>query len=694
MQIPELHIDFETRSRVNLIKEGAYNYAVHPSTSLICLSYGFGDDKPTSWNPLSGEPFPQVIIDHIKAGHDRSIHAHNAAFERVIFWYVVCPDYDVPEPPLEMFYCTMAQARARALPGGLDDLGACLGLRTQKDRRGKELIKLLSIPGPPDLDTGVFNMDPDLLEEMYRYCDTDVIVERTAAKMTPPLTDEEWQDYIVNERINDRGLKVDREFAEAAIKYADAEVYEISVELNRITNGQIDSPRQFARHKEWMEIYMDGDDDIRKAMTRVTTDRQTREETRKITLDKTARADILKLETMSPGRIAPICLEFVQLLEDAGRSSISKYKAMCLRSDPDDDRVRGAFSFAGAGQTLRASSQGLQVHNFTRDCSKEPEVLRASLMAHTPIAEGEVMNTLASMLRPSLIAHEGYSYVCSDWAGIEARVLPWLTDSAGGRKMLKVFKDVDENPARPDVYMVAASGIYNVPADAITKPERQIGKVTVLSMGYQGGVKAFQSMARNYGVHIEDSEADKIKKAWRASNPWAVDYWADLDFAATNAVSNPGKSYKVGFVTYMCPENMQALYCMLPSGQVLSYPKPRIETVEGRWGFQDRLTAVKAGWKPKRGETEWGRVQLYGGLLAENNTQAVSASILKRGLRMMDELDWPIVGHVHDEILLEVLDAEVGDAWGTLEDVMKDVPLWAPGLPLEVELWHGKRYKK
>ena len=590
--------------------------------------------------------------------------------------------------PIDAWYCTAAQARARALPGGLDDLGRCLGLPTQKDRRGKELIRLLSIPHTNKAGDSVFNYDEDLLKEMYAYCVTDVEVERLAAKASHPLSDNEYAVWLANEQVNDAGLKVDVEFAEAAAAYAEQELDEISGKLSRITNGVITAPKQFARLKAYVEPLALKDEDIRKAITREVTDRRTGETTTKTTLDRDARNKLLDLERQDPGRIHPDFVEMVELLDAAGRSSVSKFEAMSRRAD-HDQRVRGAYIFGGAGQTGRFSAAGLQVHNFPRKTAKHFDAIREQIMQGERI--DDVMTVLASMLRGAIVADDGHTFVCGDWSGIESRVLPWLTADAD--EVLQVFRDMDTDPSLPDNYMRAASDIYSKPAAKINKDERAVGKVVVLACGYQGGVGAFNSMARAYQVVMTDEQAKDVIYAWRRANPWATRFWDELNDAVIDVVQNPGSIETVGRVSFMCGK-AGLLTMGLPSGRVLCYPQARCELIETERGDQWEVSAIKATWRPKQGDTEWPRIRLYGGLLAENATQAAAADILREALVELTELDWPVVGHTHDELLLEVEDDEVAEATEQLRRAMMTAPSWADGLPLNCEIWNGERYRK
>jgi len=665
-----LHFDYETRSRVDLLTQGVYNYAMDESTQAHCVGWAFNDEDVAMWTP--GDKFPDRIKDHWHKGEDRSNHAHNAAFERLITWYVMCPELDLPEPPLASFYCTATQARRRALPGGLDKLGKALKLDMQKSLAGKQLIRKLCIPwlnGKIDFENGEFNEDPELLRQFYEYCAIDVEVERAAAQMSPPLTDEEFADYIVAEKINDRGLLIDFELAEAAAEYAAEETDAIGEELDRLTDGEITRPRQFQRLKDYFAPLMEEDDVLRKMMTRYKTDRKTKETTKKITLDKTARANIMGSDHEFDPEVRPL----VSLIDEAGRSSTSKFTAMCMRADAEDVRVRGAYMCNGAVQTGRFSSVGLQVHNFTRDCAEDPEATRELILSGTPL--NNVMDTLASMLRPAIMADVGKTFVCGDWSSIEAVVLPWLADAEA---RLDEWREVFADPNAPDMYERTAA--------SMGMGDRQLGKVAELSLGYQGGVKAFQSMALNYKVHVEDAVADRVKKKWRAANKWASSFWYSAEAAAKKAVKYPGHAYKAKKLYYVYDEDWDVLWCILPSGKSLAYPRPRLK--------DDTLTCIKANWSPAAGETKWPRVDLYGGLLCENATQAVSAEILLCGMHRMEDYDWPVVGHTHDELLAEVDDEDVDECVAHMNWVMKTPTAWSGNLPLNCKVWTGPRYKK
>jgi len=631
-----LWIDFETRSRVDLGSKGVYNYAQDMSTEVLCMSYAFDDGDVQTWT--SG-PLPDFT--------GCTIYAHNAAFERLIFWYVLQQNY-----PLESFYCTATQARANCAPGGLEDVGRFASASMKKDRRGAQLIRLLSVPQAD----GTFREDADLLAEMIRYCETDVKVMREISKAMRPLSADELADYHVNEKINDRGVLVDVPLAKAAMRYAHDELVEIEDRVAELTGGEITSVRS-PKMREWVLARVG--EQAKKLMW----------VGEKYSIDKTVRANLLAME--NPDEIPPAVAEVIQCADDLWASSVAKFSRMADLADDEDQRVRGAFVFAGGAATGRASSYGLQVHNFTRKCAAEPDAVRTSMVrGHNivPAYGKRVTDVLRGMLRPALIPAKGKHFVVADWSAIEGRVNPWLASSPAGEAKLDVFR------AKLDPYKVNAAATYSVPYEEVTGEQRQVGKVQELALGFAGGVGAFAAMGRAYGVHIGEAQARRIVDAWRRANPWSVPFWQDLEEAYTRAMRNKGHEFTAGRVTYLY--DGQHLWYALPSGRVLCYPYARLES--------DGVTYAKASWKPAADAKEWPRARLWKGLACENITQATANDILRNALRELDD----VVLHVHDEIVIET------DQPIDLERIMGTPPAWAEGLPLAAEVKTMTRYGK
>jgi DNA polymerase len=639
-----LWVDFETRSACDLKVAGVYNYAQDNSTSVLCMSYAFEDEAVQTWLPT--KPIPRAIRNYTGM-----IYAHNAAFERLIFWYVLQINFD-----LEQFYCTATQARANCAPGSLEDVGRFAGASMKKDHRGAQLIRLMCIPP--------FREDPDLMAEMIQYCEQDVRAMRSISKALRPLSADELADYHVNERINDRGVLVDVPLCQAAIKFASDELVEIEQIVAEVTEGEITSVRS-PKMRQWvidrvgpqalklMETYKDGE--------------------KKYSIDKTVRANLLAME--NPDEIPPAVAEVIQCADDLWASSVAKFSRLASLADVEDNRVRGAFVFAGGSATGRASSYGAQVHNFTRKCAKSPEDVRTAMVrGHSIVPQfgKRVTDVLKGMLRPALISAKGKSLVVADWSSIEARATPWLSNCPAGERKLAIFAQGE------DVYKVNASATFGVTVDQVTGEQRQIGKVQELACGFAGGVGAFAAMGRAYGVHLPESDAKRMVDAWRRANPWSVPYWQDLEEAYTRAMRNKGHEFSVGRVTYLY--DGQHLWYALPSGRVLCYPFAKLEA--------DGVTYAKAAWKPAADAKEWPRARLWKGLACENITQATANDLLRHALRQLDD----VVLHVHDEIVLETDRPE--EMAVRLEEVMCTPPEWAKGLPLGAEVAIMSRYGK
>jgi len=660
-----LWIDFETRSRCDLTKHGVYNYAQDASTEVLCMSYAFDDEDVVTWLP--SQPFPEKV-----KSYKGQIYAHNAAFERLIFWYVLQQNYT-----LEQFYCTATQARANCAPGSLEDVGRFAGASMKKSHRGAQLIRLLSIPQAD----GTFRQDPALMAEMIDYCEQDVRAMRSISKALRPLSIQEVEDYHVNERINDRGVLVDVPLCDAAIKFAAVEREEIDKIVEELTRPE-DEPTKpglasvrSPKMREWvlkrvgpqalklMESYKDGE--------------------KKYSIDKTVRANLLALARENADEVPPIVAEVIQCADDLWASSVAKFSRLASLADVEDNRVRGAFVFAGGSATGRASSYGAQVHNFTRRCAEFPEDVRTAMVrGHSIVPQfgKRVTDVLKGMLRPALIPAKGKSLVVADWSSIEARANPWLSNCPAGERKLDDFR------RGLDAYIVNAAATFRRPYEEILaeyeatekSDMRQIGKVQELACGFGGSIGAFAAMGRVYGVHLPESDAKRMVDAWRRANPWSVPYWQALEEAYTRAMRNKGHEFSVGRVTYLF--DGQHLWYALPSGRVLCYPFAKLEA--------DGVTYAKAAWKPAADATEWPRARLWKGLACENITQATANDLLRHALRQLDD----VVLHVHDEIVLETDRPE--EMAERLEKVMCTPPEWAKGLPLGAEVAIMSRYGK
>lgn len=683
-----LWIDLESRSRCDLETAGVYNYAADPSTEIVICSYAVNMGPVKRWTIFDGEDIP-AELERLLEDELVEIRAHNAAFERLMLKH--CWKIDI-EPIA--FHCTAFQARSCSLPGSLADMGRALTADLKKDPRGWQLIRLLSIPR----EDGSFNEDPKLYAEFGDYCDRDVVAMRAASLMLPSLSTDARRMWAANELVNDAGMPIDSELCRLAIHYAQAERDAAQKRVVTLTDGALGR----ARGKNLTEWVHERLPEKAARLMRVVKRRAitnykgtaagdpklganrllhlTGEEYATKTLDKETRAAIFAMAEETPEDFDDDVMAVMGANDAVTSTSVYKFQRM-LETASSDGRLRGAFIPGGASGTGRFSSHAAQLHNFPRKCAEAPEAVKA-VMARRESLNGPVLEILKSMLRPTIGARDGYLIVRADWNAIEARALPWLTGRASAVLYLDAFRD----PTR-DIYIEQARlcGLGE---------NRQAGKVVVLAFGYGGGVGALAIMSKAYAVRIEGSP-QAIVDAWRRANRWAVEWWSELDRAARAALTSPSPAwFPAGRVAFRHedwgkdPEgnDQRTLTMLLPSGRMIYYPYARLD--------EEGISYLKAAWKPRAGAEEWPRARLWGGLLAENATQATCADLLREALVRAVEAGIPVIGHVHDEIVAEAPAAEAPAIGLLLKEIMLTLPDWAAGLPLAVEVDISPRYRK
>lgn len=665
--------DFETYSEVNIKDVGAVAYARHPSTRPVCMAYAVNAGPVEAWE--AGQPIPPALLTNF---YDSAMFvAHNAIFDRNV-WNNCEPFKHRPLRPSRVL-CSMAQAEGSSLPGALGLAAEALRAPHKKNKDGKKLMNKFCSPGGEGT--------PEEWARFVQYCKDDVAAMREVWLRSRRLTANEWTEYHASEVINDNGLLVDVDFARKATELAEFCAVRAHVRLVDITGDLGMTAKTYLRHQGWLR------ERLSPAQISLITD-----EEGKISVDKDSRRKLIEHADMSQE-----CADFVQALDEAGGAAASKYVRIANMAGPDN-RIRGSYVFNGAGQTGRFSSRGIQMHNIIRAPLKEGEPTAACdaidvIMAkHPPEAVALLEETykmpapdvLARLIRPTVIAPEGKQLVWGDYSAIEARVLPWLSGSKGGEAKLDLFR------RNEDVYKRAYADMYGIKVEDVIKPQRAIGKVVELALGYQGGWRALRKMARDYGLDFEEGPARDLVNRWRAANPWAVRFWADLNDAAKECIDSPGVRIQVGRLSYVYQTKLMGgtLVCILPSGRVLCYPRARIDTEQDDEGRNYRdVTYMKFD------KTKGYRNGLYGGLLAENATQAAAGCLLRGKLVELVEAtqqsaDAKVVGHTHDEIMLEVPN-EAAPAWiETLKQTTERNPPWADGLPLKVEVEHGPFWTK
>ena len=655
-------IDFETRSAVDLRKIGVHRYAEDASTAPWCMAYAFDDEPVQLWK--LGDPLPQDLADHVAAGG--LVEAHNAAFELSV-WNLLCvPRYGWPPLSIAQCRCTMAMAANLALPRALGNLAPVLGLATNKDKEGTALMLRMARPRKTLEDgTHVWWDTTDKRERLYAYCKTDVEVERLASKAMRALSEKEQKVWELDQEINNRGIGIDLAAVRGGIRVAQQTAARINEAIAEVTDYEVLTYTAAAALTAWLKKETGRDID---------------------SIDKASMRDMLASEGLTPK-----ARRALELRREGARSSVAKLQAM-LDGASADGRARGTLQYYGA-DTGRWSGRRIQPQNVPRGSGllkpEDADAVAADLAsgdaAFVSAVWGPPMTVLSDSLRSMLVAAPGKRFIASDLAQIEARMLAWLANEWG---VVEAFRAYDAGTG-PDLYKVTAAGIYHVhrPED-VTKDQRQIGKVAALALGYGGGVGAFTKMAAGYGTEVSDEEADEIKNAWRAANAKIVQLWKDLERCATDAVKHRNTVFTVGTGKIAFRYSEGYLRCRLPSGHVLSYPNPRLEDKETKFGMRTCLVYdAKDQYTNK-----WGPVQLWGGLIAENATQATSRDVLVDGMFRLEAAGYPVVMHVHDEVVTEV--PEGFGSVAEVEHLLGQSPEWAPDLPVTSSGWEGRRYRK
>jgi DNA polymerase bacteriophage-type len=696
-----VHADFETRSLIDLKKRGLDVYANHASTEPLCLAFAFDDEAPelrvpAQFSPRSGHV--AHLLDHVASGG--IFYAHNAQFEYTIWNRVCVPRYGWPPLKLEQMRCTMAMALAMGFPGKLEELMSALRLDERKDMAGHRVMQQVSRPRkkpaedcPHCRGEGIFFgdvcscvvwwEDAGKLETLYAYCVQDVVSERAAHRHLRELSDYEQRVWVVDQKINHRGVAFDREAAVAALEVVDDERQRLNERVFDLTGGAVATCTNAKAITAWLND-------------------------QGVSTDSVAKAEVIAL--LEDDDLPANAKAVLQLRQEAGKSSLAKLdKALAVLGAGDRLRFTKQYHSATTG---RWGGRGVQLDNLVRPPKwmKAPElqdeVLR-NLVKHraaqyVDMMYGAPMDVLTYCIRAFFIASRGKNLIAPDFSNIEGRVIALL---AGEEWKLDAFREADDGLG-PEVYVLTYARCFNVPVEQVDDYMRQIGKVCELALGFGGGVGAFQAMARVYNVKIEDAQADVAKNLWREQHPNVVKWWYALEKAAINAVMT-GNQFEAGAegvaIKFRYLDNH--LWARLPSGRVLCYPFAEVRTLPAPWGQEKETLTFMAvpGDDPKaRSRTvydasnsnRWMRHKTYGGSLAENFVQAASRDLLADALVRLEDRGFETVMHVHDEAVIEV-DADAPDSvQAAIERLMCQLPPWAAGLPLHSKAWRGSRYRK
>lgn len=631
-------IDFETRSAVDLRKTGVYKYAADPSTDIWCMAYKAPwSDDVLVWQP--GDERDTYLEDWIMAGG--LLSAWNANFERTIWNEIMVSRYQWPETRIKQWRCTMAQASAMGLPRALGQAAAVLGVEEQKDKTGAALMLRMARPRKVNADGSYTWWDTkDKVEQLIQYCRQDVKTELSVAEVLNEMPDSERRLYQLDQRINDRGVKVDRDLIERVSKLANSASENIDAEIKRLTNGQVKAATNAMDLTAWLRGY----------------------ELNVTSVDKQTVARMLSIDGLHP-----IIKQVLKLRQDGAKSSTAKYDAMLNAADADD-RMRGLLMYHGAA-TGRWSGKLVQPQNFPRPQKKQDELdaIIAKLKADEDVSEHGAGTVIASdLLRSMLIAEDGHRLMFADYSAIEARVLAWM---AGQDDLVETFRKGG------DVYKDMASAIYNVDVAQVTDNQRQIGKMASLGCGFGMGGKRFAEQCASMGIKVDEDEAKRIVAVYREKNNRIAQYWRDIEQDFVDMVKQAGRVGTVGLA--------------LPSGRSLTYHNPRIIQRETPWGAMRDTAQVDTLNSVTR---QWVSQIIWGGLLTENVVQATARDLMATAMMALEVKGYNVILSVHDEII-----CEVPDNFGSLDemiDIMTRVPAWAQGCPINAEGKEGKRYRK
>jgi DNA polymerase bacteriophage-type len=694
--------DFETRCKVP-IKWGSYRYAIAAEPVLLSYAIGTGPVQLVDRGgaTLSYADIPEDLRQAFDVG--QMFCAWNTTFDRAI-WNFALADSPLLAPA--QVVDARATALAHNLPDDLENASRRLG-GPGKQKDGKTLIALFC-----GSEAVMAVAEPEKWQRFCSYAGQDVEELRRVFKaMLPALTGYDWATYQANEVVNDNGAGVDLEFCRQAARLAAEESVRIGYRLSELTGGAITSISQHERLARYIHNRLPSAE-ARAMMSTVFKEEADDEdddrlvEKVKLTVQRGVverLLDLLRAEKCADATL----MEILELREFGASAAPKKFQA--ILDQHIDGRLFGQFTFNGGGQTGRFSGRGVQLQNLTRttlgaDPSddygfwEEPTVALitggcslAELAAH---GNREVpARKLALTIRPAFIAKGNRTLVKADYKQIEARVLPWLSKSAGGDRLLESFRQSDRDPSAPDLYRVTAAGMAGITPWEVSKEGRQTGKVAVLACGFGGGRNALHSMAANYRMHFSDLEAQNIVNAWRAANPWAPTFWGrhnkDASYglfgAAKTAIANPGAPVAAGRVTFVfVPARRNGmLICILPSGRPLIYPSCRMRDYDITDKVTGKVLETRHGLTFRRAR---GVIALYGGRFAENITQAAAADLLREAIVRLVEQGLMVVSHSHDEIVVECDRSDVARVKAAMREAMVFDRPWAEGLPLAVDM--------
>ena len=642
-----LSIDIETYSDVQLPKTGVYRYCESDNFEILLFAYSI-DSQPVQVVDLAcGETIPEEIIAALE--DDTVIKwAFNAAFERIcLSRFLGYPTGTYLSP--ESWRCSMIWAATMGLPLSLEGVGAVLGLEKQKLTEGKDLIKYFCQPCTATKSNGGRTRNrpfhaPDKWEAFKRYnirdVETEIGIQHKLRKF--PVPDEVWEEYHIDQEINDRGVRLDMELVQQAIAMDTRSREELTSAMKDMT--ALENPNSVQQMKQWL------------LNNGIETD----------SLDKKAVAELLK---DAPDNLADV----LTLRQQLAKSSVRKYQAM-EKTVCSDGRARGMFQFYGANRTGRFSGRNIQLQNLPQnhlpDLSEARSLVRSGDFDGVELLYEDVPDTLSQLIRTAFIPRENALFYVADFSAIEARVIAWY---AGESWRQQVFEKGG------DIYCASASQMFKVPVEkhGINGHLRQKGKIAELALGYGGSIGALKAMGA-LDMGLSEDELPALVDAWRQANPRIVEFWWAVDRAVMEAVKYKHTTTDYG-LTFSCKSG--TLFITLPSGRKLAYVKPKIGT--NKFGGSC-ITYEGVG-----GTKKWERLDSYGPKFVENIVQATARDILCYAMKTLRCCS--IVMHIHDELVIE---ADPKVSLDAICEQMGRTPPWAKGLLLRADGYTTPFYKK
>ena len=659
--IKEMSIDLETYSDVDISKCGAYKYAESENFEILLFGVSIDGGDVQVFDLACGDTIPDDILAAL-SDYTVTKWAFNANFERICLsnWLrkhhpAHFKGYSIPEDPASKYLdpaswkCTMIWSAYMGLPLSLEGVGAVLKLQDQKMKEGKDLIKYFCCPCKPTKVNGGRTRNlpehaPDKWETFKTYNKRDVDVEMAIKQRLSkfPVPDFVWEEYHLDQEINDRGIMLDMDVVKNAIAFDEKSKSELMISMQNITN--LDNPNSVVQMKQWLS-----DNGIE--------------------AESLGKKDVAAMIKDTDGDVAAALKLRLQL----AKSSVKKYQAM-QNAVCKDGRAHGMFQFYGANRSGRWAGRLIQLQNLPQnhmnDLADARELVRTGDYDSLELLYDDIPDTLSQLIRTAFIARPGYKFVVSDYSAIEARVLAYL---AGETWRSKVFAE------GKDIYCASASQMFGVPVEkhGINSHLRQKGKIAELALGYGGSVGALISMGA-LDMGLTEDELQPLVDSWRASNPNITAFWWNVDNAVKTAIKMKVPT-EVNGIKFLCRSGM--LFIKLPSGRTLSYVKPRIG--ENRFGGES-VTYEGIGSTKK-----WERIESYGPKFVENIVQAVSRDLLCFAMRNLSHCF--ICGHVHDELIIE---CSQDVDYKSICNIMSRSPDWMPDILIRGDGYETPFYKK